>query len=85
MSTYSPSGSSPIVERDPSSGVVLWQKDEVELFDVESDFSDVIGDFLEVVDGSIPLDNNVHKDCKDAKQFLSALGKLWSESFEESS
>ncbi len=85
MAADSPSCSSSVLKGDPSSRVILWEEDEIEFFDVESDFLDVIDDSLKVVDRSVPLDNDIHKESKDPKQFFSAFGQLRDKSLKESS
>jgi hypothetical protein len=85
MTANADSNRSSVEERFITARIVLRKKNQVEFFDVESDFSHVIGNGLEVVNGSVPSDNAFHKDRKDSQDSLADLSKLGDVFCEEAS
>lgn len=82
---YSPPCSTPIFKRNPSASVILREKDHVEFFNVESDFSDVVDDKLEVIDGCVPRNDAFDHDCQNSEKFLTTLAKFRTQFLDESS
>ena len=76
MSTYSPSRSSAVFECDPSSGVVLREENEVEFFDVESNFANIVDNGLKIINSTVPSNKTVNCDGDNAEELFKKFSEL---------